>query len=213
MKLTPDELAANGYVLLDKMGHKELIPFVRAYLKKRTKYAAFYYVSNLVLFGLVVFYFVEGYNLPGYSFGSRFTYFSYGLAISILLVPVHEFIHVLAYRSQGAKNTSYAANFKKFFFMALADKFVASKREFEIVALAPFLIISTVLLLIFPFANSNWQLTIFGILLAHTAMCSGDFGLLGFFEYHKKKEPVTYDDVENKVSYFYGRVNESHSAT
>ena len=92
-------------------------------------------------------------------------------------------------------------------FMALADKFVASKREFEIVALAPFLVISTALLLILPFANNNGQITIFAILLAHTAMCSGDFGLLSFFEYHKEKEPVTYDDVANKVSYFYGRVS------
>jgi RNA polymerase sigma factor (sigma-70 family) len=44
--------------------------------------------------------------------------------------------------------------------------------------------------------------------LAHAAMCSGDFGLLSYFEYHKTKQVATYDDVENKISYFYGQVDE-----
>jgi hypothetical protein len=39
-------------------------------------------------------------------------------------------------------------------------------------------------------------------------MCSGDFGILSYFELHKDKEVVTYDDIENKISYFYGRVKE-----
>jgi hypothetical protein len=41
-------------------------------------------------------------------------------------------------------------------------------------------------------------LTILGILLCHTAMCSGDFALLCFFEFHSDKEVVTYDNVEEK---------------
>ncbi|MBK9716025.1 MAG: hypothetical protein IPO85_00595 [Saprospiraceae bacterium] len=52
-------------------------------------------------------------------------------------------------------------------------------------------------------------MTISSVLLAHTAMCSGDFGLLSFFDFHKDKEPVTYDDVENKISYFYGKISET----
>ncbi|MBK6772571.1 MAG: hypothetical protein IPG78_10715 [Ignavibacteria bacterium] len=35
MKIKPDELTKNGYVLLDKLGHKELVPFIRTYMKKR----------------------------------------------------------------------------------------------------------------------------------------------------------------------------------
>jgi hypothetical protein len=46
------------------------------------------------------------------------------------------------------------------------------------------------------------------ILFAHTAMCSGDFGLLNYFEFYKDKEIVTYDDVENKISYFYEQTRE-----
>ncbi len=208
MKIKPDKLTENGYVLLDKLEHKELVPFIRTYMKKWTKYSVFYYLSNFIVFGLVGYFFVQGYNLSNYSFGDRFTHFSYGLAIAFALLPLHEYIHVLAYKSQGATNTSYVANLKKFYFMALADKFVVNKREFEVVALAPFIIITTSLLILLFVAYTNWTLTISSVLLAHTAMCSGDIGLLSFFEFHKHKEPVTYDDVENKISYFYGQTSE-----
>lgn len=46
-----------------------------------------------------------------------------------------------------------------------------------------------------------------GVLLAHTAMCSGDFGLLSYFEFNKEKNVVSYDDVENKISYFYAKLD------
>ncbi len=207
MKIRPDELTENGYVLLDKLGHKELVPFIRTYMKKRTKYSVFYYLSNFIVFGLVGYFFVQGYNLPNYSFGDRFTHFSYGLAIAFALLPLHEYIHVLAYKSRGATNTSYDANLKKFYFMALADKFVANKKEFEVVALAPFIIITTTLIIFLFIANTNWTLTISSILLAHTAMCSGDFGLLSYFEFNREKQVVTFDDIENKISYFYGKTS------
>lgn len=208
MKIKPQELSDNGYVLIDSLGHNELVPFIQIYMKKRTKYSILYYLCNIFVFGLAGYYFTEGYNLPEYSFGSRFTHFSIGLAIALALIPLHEYIHVLAYKSQGATKTSYDANLKKFYFMALADKFVANKKEFEVVALAPFLTITTILTALFFITNSNWTLTIIGTLLAHTAMCSGDFGLLSYFEYNKNRQVVTYDDVENKVSYFYGQIDE-----
>ncbi|MBK7234060.1 MAG: DUF3267 domain-containing protein [Saprospiraceae bacterium] len=126
----------------------------------------------------------------------------------MLLIPLHEYIHVLAYKSQGATNTSYDVNLKKFYFMALADKFVANKREFKIAALAPFIVITTTLIILLFLANTNLKLTISAVLFAHTAMCSGDFGLLSYFEFNKEKQIVTYDDVENKISYFYGKTSE-----
>ncbi len=208
MKIRPDELTDNGYVLIDQLEHKKLVPFIQTYMKKRTKYSIFYYLSNFIVFGLVGYFFVQGFNLSNYSFADRFTHFSFGLAIAFALLPLHEYIHVLAYKSQGATKTSYDANLKKFYFMALADKFVANKKEFEVVALAPFITITTTLIIFFFFANANWTLTISSVLLTHTAMCSGDFGLLSYFEYHKDRNVVTYDDIENKISYFYGQTNE-----
>ena len=136
---------------------------------------------------------------------------SYGLAIAFLLLPIHEFIHVLAYRSQGAVHTSYNANLKKFYFLAVADQFVASKKEFQIVALAPFVVITSVGFVLLFFTTPLWSMTVLGALLTHTAFCSGDFGLLSYFDFHKDKEIVTYDDKESRVSYFYGLKKEPDS--
>jgi len=87
--------------------------------------------------------------------------------------------------------------------MALADKFVTNKKEFEVVDLAPFVIITTALTLLLFFVHSKWTLTVVSVLIALTAMCPGDFGLLSHFEINKEKQVVSYDDVVNKVSYLY----------
>jgi hypothetical protein len=208
MKIKPEELEEQGYVEMDSLEHHDLVPFIRKYMKKRNKYSVIYNLSNVITFGLVGYYFVDGYILSEYSFLNRFAYFSYGLAIAFALLPLHEYIHVLAYKSQGAKNTSYDANLKKFYFMALADKFVANKKEFEVIGLAPFIVITTTALFFLVFVHFDWNMTVAGVLLAHTAMCSGDFGLLSYFEFNKERHVVTYDDIESKISYFYGRPDE-----
>lgn len=203
MNLSPDQLSEEGYVLAEELNHKELVPFVRRYLNQRSFSSIVYYLLNGALIGLVGFMLLQGFQRSDYSFGSRFTLLSYGFAVAFLLIPLHEYIHVLAYRSQGASNTSYDVNLKKFYFMALADRFVADRKEFRIVAMAPFVLISSLLTLSYLFVPTQWHLSITGALLAHTAMCSGDFGLMSFFEIHKDKQPVTYDDVRSGKSYFY----------
>lgn len=205
MNIKPEELIANGYTELESLEHKAMVPFIRKYLNKRTGFSRFYYLSNILLLGFSIYLFLKDFNTVEYDFVTRFNYFSIGIALAFALIPIHEFIHVLAYRSQGAKQTSYAVNLKKFYFMALADKFVANKKEFQIVALAPFVVISTFLLMPIPFVEMNGLLTLVGILLAHTAMCSGDFGLLSYFAYNKKSVVVTFDDTTNGMSYFYGK--------
>ena len=175
MKIKPEELADNGYVLMDELGHMELVPFIRTYMKKRTRYSIFFNLANILIFGFAGYSFMIGYNQPDFDPGNRFTHFCYGLAIAFTLIPLHEYIHVLAYKSHGAINTSYDVNLKKFYFMALAHKFVANQKEFTIVALAPFITITTILTVLLFMVNADWTLTIIGVLLAHTAMCSGDF--------------------------------------
>jgi hypothetical protein len=39
MKLKPEELTDNGYVLLDHLSYKEMVPFIQTYMKKRTKFS------------------------------------------------------------------------------------------------------------------------------------------------------------------------------
>ena len=205
MKVRPDQLSEKGYFLLDKLEHKELPIFLRKYLNKWTTISIVFYGLNIFFLLVAIILFVINYQQEVLTNLNWASHYFIGFSIAFLLVPLHEYIHVLAYKSQGAKNTSYYSNIKKFYFMALADKFVANKNEFRIVALAPFISITIILLLLLTISSYNWSLTILGILFCHTAMSSGDFALLCFFEFHSDKEVVTYDNLDEKASYFYGR--------
>ncbi len=205
MNITPSQLEQNCYVLQDKLDHKELIPFIKEYLNRRGITAFVYYGINLAFLLIAIVMIIWNVEQKVISIGDSIFHFFLGFSIAFLLVGIHEYIHVLAYRMMGAKETSLDMNLKKFYFLALADKFVANRREFIYIALAPFAIISVVFAVLAAVLPFGWSMTMVGVLFAHTAMCSGDFGLLGYFEAHNGKEVVTYDDVENKVSYFYAK--------
>lgn len=203
MQLLPQELDKNGYLLLDQLEHNNIIPFIQTYLKKRTLFSVLYY--SVTILCAIVIALLMWYSNHYYSFklGDMFQQLSYGVGLSFTLIPLHEYIHALAYKYLGASTTSYDANLKKFYFMAMADQFVANKREFQIVALAPFTFISLCCIIGMLFVPLLWTFTVLGILFAHSSFCSGDFGLLSYFEFHQDKEVITYDDKTNKISYFY----------
>lgn len=203
MQLLPQELDKNGYLLLDQLEHNNIIPFIQTYLKKRTLFSVLYY-SVTILCALIIA-LLMWYSNHYYSFklGDMMQQLSYGIGLSFTLIPLHEYVHALAYKYVGASTTSYDANLKKFYFMAMADQFVANKKEFRIVALAPFIFISLCCIVGLFFVPQIWAFTLWGILFAHSSFCSGDFGLLSYFESHQDKEVITYDDKANKISYFY----------
>ena len=94
--------------------------------------------------------------------------------------------------------------------MVRADKFVTNKKEFMFIALAPFVIINAIFLILLIFVSQPWALTILGVLFTHTAFSSGDFGLLSYFDFHKSLDVVTIDNKEKGESYFYGKKKDQH---
>lgn len=205
MKLDPNDLEAQGYVLMDRLDHQEIIPFVREYLRKPTWSAMGYTLVNVLILGLSLVLIWLAIDAGRFTIGELFTRIAYGMAIAFALIPVHELIHGLAYKGQGAPRTSYAMNLRKFYFLAVADRFVANRREFRIVALAPFVTVTIIGLTVFALADLPLRLTVLGMLMTHTAFCSGDFGLLSYFEANRHREPVTYDDKASGLTFFYGR--------
>ncbi|MBI1222997.1 MAG: DUF3267 domain-containing protein [Bacteroidetes bacterium] len=205
MNWKPEVLEENGYALFETLPHAELLGFLKKHKSIKNRYSYAFLIFNLLFFLLGVSYSYWLVRTEQMRFGDVFSYLSYGISISILLIPFHEYLHVLAYRSQGAKQTSLSANWKRFYFMALAHRFVANQKEFIIVALTPFAVITSLALLGLLLGDSTFKLVFLGLLIVHTAMCSGDFSLLKFLEYHKKDEVLTYDDAENKISYFFRR--------
>lgn len=206
MNLQPSDLEKD-YKLLDTLDHKELIPFVRKYQKWKYPSTRQYIVFNIIIIVFITIACVIYSGDPSFKFERAFSYLSYGLIASLLLVPVHELIHAWAYKIKGAPVTSFDSNLKKFYFMAMADQFVASRSEFRFVALAPFILITISGIITLLFVPIYWQFMCLGILLAHTSFCAGDFALLSYFDAHQDKEVVTYDSKARSISYFYYKSN------
>ncbi len=203
MQCAPEELSENGYVYLDKMEHTNILPFISLYLKKKTTVVLLYNTFLGVGLGCLIFRCWYCYNNFDLSIGQCLNYVSFGIALSFTFVPLHEFIHVLAYKWQGAKHTAYDVNLKRFYFLAIADKFVANKKEFTIVALSPLIIISLLGILVLFFTSMIWSVAILGLLLTHALLSAGDISLVSYFQYYASTEVVTYDDTTLQISYFY----------
>ncbi|EIM74119.1 hypothetical protein A3SI_16545 [Nitritalea halalkaliphila LW7] len=202
MKITPENLAVEKYRLVEKLEHHELIPFVKNHLNKWSYVSITFYLINIafLLLGILSIYFCFQEKSMGWD--DIIFYYTFGFTVCFLLIPIHECIHILAYRALGATETSLDYNLKKLYFAALANNFVVNRREFAFVALLPFICITLSLLTLYFFVNTNWQLTILATLLLHTSMCSGDFGIVNYFITTKDPNIVTYDDTKNKISYF-----------
>ena len=205
MQTTPEQLEEQGYTLQHKLSHDDMMPFIKQYIKKPTLYGWGFYAFNVLMFVLVVFFSFHHYLKQQIAPSTAFNIFFTSMLWAFLLIPLHEFIHVLAYKSQGAVHTSYDVVWKKLIFLAVADRFVASRKEFTVVALAPFITITLLLLLPLPFLNPYWMLLLLCINAWHVTFCVGDFALLSYFAYYGKNEVVTYDDKANRMSYFYVR--------
>ncbi len=203
------DLKEPTFLLIDKLEQKDILPFIRKSFEKKNWVYYFFNGLNLI-FALVLFTLMFKEIFKGeLRFSKEFAYFSYGLLATFLLIPLHEFIHVLAYKYVGAENTSYDMNLKKFYFLALADKFVVDARKFRIVILAPFVTISIVCFILIFTLPDNWKFMATGLFFTHTLFCSGDFGILSYYVNNQDKEIYTYDDVEKGESFFYEKVTGS----
>ncbi len=200
-----EELGELGYVELDVMDHDNILPFIRTYIGKSGAVKWILALACFLPLGYSVGSIIGLHVRDQLPWGEGVNLFFMGISCAFLLIPLHECIHMLAYRSQGATRTSFGVDLKRFVFLALADSFVADRRAFRIVAAAPFVVITFCLLAPIAFVDVKTQLVLLGAMSAHTACCSGDFGLLAYFDHHKGKDLVTYDDVAAKRSYFLAR--------
>ena len=208
MKYQPKDMMKPEFELLDELNHQELMPFLRKYLKNN-KFLFYFINFHLFTFMALFFYFlIKGFIVEDWGIGNDFQNFSYGVGITFLLIPIHEYLHVLAYRIVGARHTYLDMNLKRFYFMALADKSVVHKNDFIKVILTPFLSITLICTALFFIVDHHSKILLLGLFLTHTVFCSGDFGLLAYIIHKGEKDIYTYDDKETGKSYFYEKVKD-----
>lgn len=203
MKIKPSELIGNGYELQSELQHHEIAIFIQPYIFRKNIASIFYWSFNFCVLVISI------YKIFTCSIGiaDSFGYFALGFCGLIPLIPIHELIHGLFYKLDGAPSVQYKANFKKFIFYAMADQYVVNFYSFVVLALAPFVIINSLLLTAILFTSGSLSFLFAGMLFVHTAGCAGDFALISYFLENNTKNLVTYDDIEKGKSYFYKKVN------
>jgi hypothetical protein len=124
-------------------------------------------------------------------------------AIPVLLIPVHEGLHLIPFCLAGAKDIRYGANFRQGIIYVTAHRFVADLRLFSAVAFTPFVTITAGMAAAMIFCSPWWQWVLSLALFTHTTMCAGDTALIGFMSSLSHRNVYTWDDADRKEAYFY----------
>jgi hypothetical protein len=129
------------------------------------------------------------------------------LILPLLLVPVHEGLHLITYQLAGARDIRYGADLRQGIIYVTAHRFVAGRRLFSVVAFMPLVIISAGFIVLMIFCSPWWQWVLSMALFTHTTMCAGDAALIGFMTGFKPGNVYTWDDADRKEAYFYAVKN------
>lgn len=207
-KLKPEDLQNNNeFELLTEVSHLRLKEFIIKQIREEKKLIKAYSVYQLAMIVILIATIVKafilhsrGINEPLHNIGNAFL-FSF-----TILVVLHELIHAAAYWLTGSRQLIFGAIWRRFLFYVLADKQVISPSSFRIVANAPLVTVKiATLVLVILFWQQPLAYLFLTVMCLHSLFCAGDIAMLAFYRLHPDKEIFNYDDVQQKVTYFYFR--------
>lgn len=197
-----------GYRLVKELDFNDMIPFVLTNIRRRSIISTLFAMVNLGMMVFIVWYLITG------LIGSQITWQAVirqslmGIfSGSVLVVPLHEILHGLAYWVLGAKKVKFGVDFQQFIFFVTADRYPVSKRELCFLAMTPFLLINLAAGVLSIALLPHLALFIAFMLLSHNVMCIGDFALVNFV-LPLKGRIFSFDKPENKKSYFYEEITD-----
>jgi fumarate reductase subunit D len=126
--------------------------------------------------------------------------------VFIVLLPVHEGIHALAYKALGAKDIRFSCTWRKWAVYTCAHRFVIRRKEIIPLALAPFVVITFALLTLAGLLPIV-RLFFLWSMWFHAALCGGDMILVAYALRNRGRALYNFDDVEAGKSYFYERTD------
>jgi hypothetical protein len=186
-----------------------ILTFVFENIRQRNFYTVLYAVINVIgLAALIAISFIA-FTKDHPGFGSYMSSLGWGtLAGSILIIPFHEGLHAAGFLLIGARKIKFGADLSQAIFYATAKDFVAGRKGFTMVALAPFAGINLAGMVFIFGGNTTTQLIVITTLFLHNIMCIGDFAMLSFFIKHRNKEMYTFDETETMTAWFYERIKD-----
>jgi Putative zincin peptidase len=203
MALKAEELDdISKYRQILKIPYDELVTFVIDYIRRRSGLMIFFWSICIIFLGIAI---TVRFNIAGYfSFRNIFLHTCLGLIVfPLLCIPLHEFLHIVPYFLSGAKNIRVGMDLSQYMFYVTAHKYVTTANQFRVVAAAPFLLVSMVLLFLVLLLPGLWKWSLSLLLFVHATMCAGDFAMLNFYFLNRRKKIYTWDDFDKKVAYFY----------
>lgn len=192
------------WVLLNTVSHKDIKPFVKECLEVKGLYKTLYIIlvfSSIAFLGGIITYTAIRFWRNDESYGLLQFISAFLFSVSALVV-IHELIHALAYKLKGANHIYFGANLKKFVFYAASDGDIINGKDFKFVALAPFVVITAVNLVLIGFIPA-YKLFFLTIIATHTMFCGGDFAMVNFISQYPLRKIFTFDVRQAKESYFY----------
>jgi hypothetical protein len=187
------------------LSYDELIPFIIDYFTRRTLLT---YIFWSVCFVFIVIAVSIRVRISGYyPQGNIMLHSLLGIAgFPLLSVPLHEGLHIIPYYLYGARKIRIGMDLSQYLFYVTAHKHVLTPRQFRLVALLPFLMISLTLIICIIILPGIWKWSVALFLFSHATMCAGDFALLNFYFINRGKKIYTWDDADKKVAYFYEEI-------
>ena len=200
-----------GYRQILELDFNDMIPSVLSSIRKRSVISYFFAFLNLGLFVFIILYILLGLIESQLTWSMILKQSLSGLfAGSILVIPLHELLHGLAYRILGARKIRFGADLQQLIFFVTADRYPVSGNELYFLAMTPFFVINMATVAI----TAVWfpQVILFPafFLLSHNIMCIGDFALANYV-LRAQKKVFTYDETEKKKSYFYEEIGGNRS--
>jgi hypothetical protein len=194
-----------NFRLLMTVPYKNLAEFVFEYLKKKSVLTILFWFICVLFLCLTISIRIR---LGHYFLYSHILFHSVlGMIIlPLLIIPIHELLHIIPYYFSGARNIRIGMDLKQYLFYVTAHRYVASPVQFRIVAVTPFIIISAVLVFLIFLLPGLWKWSLSVFLFAHATMCAGDVALLNLYFLNKDKKLYTWDDADKQEAYFYERI-------
>jgi len=197
-----------GYRQILELEFSDMIPFVLSNIRKKGLFSILYLTINMAFLAFIILYAIWGLLDMQITWATIIKQTLSGIfAGSILVIPVHEILHGLAYRILGARKIEFGADLQQFIFFVTADRYPVSGNQLYFLAMTPFVVINLVIVaitaLVFP------QVILFAafLLLSHNIMCIGDFAIVNYVRL-TPGGVITYDETENKRSYFFQEVTD-----
>lgn len=204
--LSPEDLQnKNNFELIDVVLYQNIKAFILKTLQQKSKLIFIYSIVQLfaIVIAIGTFSVLAYYHFRYERNTESLKWFLISIVFSFtFLIPIHELIHALAFLILGKKAIGFGVQLRKFIFYAEADKQVLNRLEMSIVAFAPLVLIGglTITLGVLIYQSSYFFFCL-GIFLTHFVFCSGDIAIVSYFS--KKKNIYSYDDKNEKKTYFY----------